>query len=107
MNNDLKPNFGGDGNGLAIASLVLGILSLVGVWAPGFNILFAVIGLALGAVAQKQLSEAGAPHGIATAGIILNLIFLAVGIIATIVCVSCSTCVFCGTSCVKNLFGCR
>jgi len=73
-NNDLK-----HGNVFAIASLVLGIVSLVGVWGP-FKILFAVIGIALGAVAQKQLSEAGTPHGIATAGKI-------VGIYVTIVCV--------------------
>ena len=78
-----------EGNGLAIASLVLGILSLI--WAfvgtlllPGLGFVFAIIGVVLGAVARKQNQTS-----MATAGFVCSLIGLILGVINLVCAVAC------------------
>ncbi|MCL2694708.1 MAG: DUF4190 domain-containing protein [Clostridiales bacterium] len=75
------------GKGLSIASMVLGILGCI----PYAGWACAIVGLILGLVSKKQLKEQGAPHGMATAGIICSIIGLAVSVLITtcIVCIAC------------------
>ncbi len=81
-------------NGKAIASLVLGILSCVCVFF-GIAIIFGeiigivlgVIGLVLGISARKEC-----PSGMATAGIVLSIISLAVCAVGLLACVACVGC---------------
>ena len=68
-------------NGLAIASLVLGILSIIMVFVYAWvGIICAIVGIVLAVVAKKQN-----PSGLATAGLVLSIIALAM-IIALIAC---------------------
>lgn len=74
-------------NGKAIASLVLGIVSVVFIFTGNFALLgvvAGVIGLIVGISARKEN-----PTGMATAGIILSIIGLALCVIAFIACVAC------------------
>jgi hypothetical protein len=58
---------------MAVAGLVLGILSLIGGSIPGANAfpmwLFGIVGIILSAIAQKKKKS-----GIATAGLVLSII---------------------------------
>lgn len=71
-------------NGMAIASLVLGIVSVLIVWIPFvglFGTLLAIIGLVLGVLALKGISGKGlAIGGIVTSGIslVITLLYLLV-----------------------------
>jgi hypothetical protein len=75
---------------MGVASLVLGIISLVwallaalfgGTW---ISALIGVIGIILGAVAKKQ-----APSGVATAGLVLSIIATILSLIFWIACAAC------------------
>lgn len=85
--NSVKP----PGNGLATASLVLGILWCVAIIVIiifavalgidrtdasdiGCSLVFSAPGFVMGILARKKLSAAGQPTSVATAGIILNII---------------------------------
>lgn len=75
-------------NGLAIASLVLGILGLVFFFIQSLvGIILAIIGLVLGIVAKKRQ-----PSGMATAGIVLSIIALALCAVSFIACLACVGC---------------
>lgn len=78
-------------NGLAIASLVLGIVSAVciffGVYAF-IGIITGIVGLVLGILARKKQ-----PNGMATAGIILSAVALGLCVITFISCWACVACV--------------
>ena len=65
------------GQGLAIASMVLGIVSLVAwpIASLGFALIFGVIGLLLGVIARIQ----GNNGGMCIAGIVLCIIPVALG----------------------------
>ena len=84
------------GRGKAVASLVLGIISVVFFWAGYFSILtaiLAIIGLVLSVNARKEMQMAGnyASRSMATAGLVLSIIGLvlsAISIISCIICVS-------------------
>ena len=72
---------------LATASLVLGIISIVCVffgYGALLGIVLGIIGLILGINAKKA-----APSGMATAGIVLSIIAIAVCAIGFIACVAC------------------
>jgi len=73
---------------MAVAGLVLGILSLVGGSIPGANAfpcwLFGIIGIILSAIARKK-----EPSGIATAGLILSIIGTVISLITFIACAAC------------------
>lgn len=81
-NNTNKPS-----NGKAIASLVLGILAAVCVffgYGALLGIVLGIIGLVLGISAKKE-----APSGMATAGIVLSIISIAICAIGFIACIAC------------------
>jgi len=83
------------GRGLSIASLVLGIIvsvdtltiivetaTIIGIPVAFCSSLFAIpvaiVGLILGIIGKNKLKAAGAPFGMATAGIVMNTILLAI-----------------------------
>ena len=78
-------------NGKAIASLVLGIAGLVlsifaGMAFYGWiGTICGIVGLILGIMSKKEN-----PSTMATAGIVLSIIALARGIVATIACYACA-----------------
>lgn len=77
-------------NGKAIASLVLGILSCVCVffgYGALLGIVLGIVGLVLGINAKKETAS-----GMATAGIVLCIIAVAVCALAFISCVACVGC---------------
>lgn len=73
---------------MGVASLVLGIISLVAAFIPGLNWLgaiFALIGVVLGALGRKNPEK----KGIATGGLVCSIIGLVLGLILWIACASC------------------
>ena len=84
---------------MAVASLVLGILALVGGWIPVVNwfcLVFAIVGLVLGVLGRKDPEK----RGMATAGMVMSIIALALDVILLI---ACSACTSCGTSALSSL----
>lgn len=78
---------GAQGNGKAIASLVLGIVAVVCVffgYGALLGIVLGIIGLILGINAKKE-----SPSGMATAGVALSIIAIAICAIGFIACVAC------------------
>lgn len=75
---------------MAVASLVLGIISIViGVFSAGslgwFGAILAVIGVVLGALGKKDIEK----KGLATAGLVCSIIGLVLCLILYIACVAC------------------
>lgn len=63
--------------GLAIAGLILGIISTVFFWWPAANFVFLAFGIAgivLSAVSSSRAKAVGAPTGLATAGLVVSII---------------------------------
>ncbi|AWW26830.1 hypothetical protein ACIZ62_02785 [Acetobacterium carbinolicum] len=80
-------------NNKATASLVLGIVSLVSIWFSYFTII-GIICAIIGLIFAIQIRKAGelegfTPNGMATAGLILNIIGLALCALVLIACVAC------------------
>ncbi|MCL2865098.1 MAG: DUF4190 domain-containing protein [Lachnospiraceae bacterium] len=78
-------NQNNSGNGLAIAALILGIVSIAFSWS-GFVGLLAVAALVLGIIARKKTE--GSKRTMATVGMILGIVgivFNIVGIICVVV----------------------
>ena len=71
------------GKGMAIASLVLGICSIVYLFVLG------IVGIVLAVMAKKRMTEAGYPPGIANAGLVLSIIGTAIGALLFISCIAC------------------
>lgn len=72
---------------MAIASLVLGIISVVCSFIGGLNLVglvVGIVGLVLGIVAKKK-----APSGMATAGIVLSIIGIVLTAIVLVACAAC------------------
>lgn len=87
MSENMPTNENKPTNGKAIASLVLGILAAVCVffgYGALLGIALGVVGLILGISAKKE-----EPSGMATAGIVLSIIAIAVCAIGFIACVAC------------------
>lgn len=79
--------------GLSIAGLVLGIIAVIFDFIPGFNLIgwiCGILGIILSAVALSQAKKAGVQkNSMAVAGLILSIVAVAIGLIATIyVCVA-------------------
>ena len=73
---------------LAVASLVLGIISVAFCWIPfcgTWAIVPAIVGLILGTIDMNKLKKAGRPRGTAIAGFVLNIVAIAVIIIWIII----------------------
>ena len=79
--------------GLAIASMILGIVACVIAWwglvCGIIAIVCAIVGLVLAIKAQKSYKALGQKNGMATAGLILSIVGLVLSIIGTIVCGIC------------------
>ena len=71
---------------MCIASLVLGICSL---FVPYVGVPTAIVGLILGILGRKKALDAGAPTGMATAGIVMSIIALAWAVLVIIWCTAC------------------
>lgn len=81
--------------GFAITSLVLGIVSIILAWFYGINILGIVTGaagLVFAILAGKSYKAIGQKNGIATAGLVLSIIGLALSIIGFFACTVCVCC---------------
>jgi len=74
---------------MAIASLILGIAALASSWS-WVGIICGILGLIFGAMNQDP-SKAG----MATAGKVMSIIGLVIGLIATIACIACGGCALC------------
>ena len=78
---------------MAVAGLVLGILSLVGGSIPGANAfpmwLFGIVGIILSAIARSKAKQAGQPTSMATAGLVLSVIGTVLSFIFFLACAVC------------------
>lgn len=74
---------------MGVASLVLGIISIVLSFVP-FTQLFAsllgVIGIVLGAFGRKQAVDSGLPTGVPTAGLVCSIIGLCLTLLMYVAC---------------------
>lgn len=76
-------------NGMAIAGLVLGIISIVFCWIPFVGIVAGVVGLILAVLGRKNCLPTQA--GMATAGLVLSIVGLCISGIVT----TCEMCAYC------------
>ena len=77
---------------MGIASLVLGIVSLIFAFtgpASFIAVILGIIGIILGALARKKLAAEKQPTGAATAGLVMSIIGVVLGAIIWISCVAC------------------
>lgn len=73
---------------MGVASLVLGIISIIFCWIPGLNWFFLIptlIGLILGAVGISVGKKNSKPIGCAVAGLVLNIICVVAILLWTLV----------------------
>lgn len=71
------------GKGMNIASMVLGIVSLVFSFCLYYlSIPMSIVGLVLGLIGTSKAKNAGQPKGMGTAGVVMNIITLGIGILA-------------------------
>ncbi|MSP63235.1 MAG: DUF4190 domain-containing protein [Myxococcales bacterium] len=80
---------------MAIASLILGIIGLLGsIFGAGFGIFvggpFALIAMILGILGRKNLKAQNQPTGMATAGMALGIVGLALGVVFFAACMYCA-----------------
>lgn len=75
---------------MAVAGMVLGIISVVTLMIPFLGgpmaIVMAAVGLPLSAVSLRKAKAAGAPTGVAKAGLVLNIIALGLAIVSLVAC---------------------
>ncbi|HKM32805.1 MAG TPA: DUF4190 domain-containing protein [Oscillospiraceae bacterium] len=79
------------GKGKSIAAMVLGIIAIVFCWWGYFSIIslvLSIVGIVLAVGAKKELPP-DAPKGMATAGLVLSIIALALSGIVFLSCVLC------------------
>ncbi|MDR2864815.1 MAG: hypothetical protein LBV68_04305 [Spirochaetaceae bacterium] len=72
---------------MAVAGLVLGILSALGAFIPFvgfFAWVIGVVGIVLSVLGKKKLIAEGSPTGIATAGLVLSIIGTALAVVGFI-----------------------
>lgn len=72
---------------MAVASLVLGICSLVFpfIGLGWLSALLGIVGIVLGALGKKNVEK----QGMATAGIVMSIIAVALGLISWVACAAC------------------
>ena len=68
------------GNGLAVAALVLGILSLVLFFIPFLGILLGLLGLIFGGIGIGRANRVGKGKGMAVAGLVMGILGLLLGL---------------------------
>jgi uncharacterized protein DUF4190 len=76
---------------VAVAALVLGIFGTILCWFPAalLGVPLALVGLILGILARKNASETQQPTGMATAGLVMSIIALTLGILLSAMCFAC------------------
>ena len=74
----------GQGNGLAIAGMVLGIVGLVGLCIWWLGLPCAIVGLILSICAKKKAAVTGTGGGMATAGIVTSVVALGLAVLGFI-----------------------
>lgn len=77
---------------MAIASLILGILSAMIMFVPVVGmgaLLTSIIGIILGVMGKKNLAAEGKPTGMATAGTVLCVLSLIGSTFVTLLCAAC------------------
>ncbi len=72
------------GKGLGIASMVLGIISLVMLCFPSVSLICAIIGVALGGVGIAKAKAVGMSNGMAVAGLVCSCITLGIAAVLLI-----------------------
>jgi FtsH-binding integral membrane protein len=79
---------------MAVAGLILGILSLVGGGVPVVNTfpmwLLGLVGIILSAIARSKAKKSGQPTGVATAGLVLSIIGFSFSLIVFVACLACA-----------------
>ena len=72
---------------MAVASLVLGIVALVFsfIGLGWLSVIIGIVGIILGALGRKDESK----KGMATAGVVMSIIAVALGVITWIACAAC------------------
>ena len=76
---------------ISIAALVCGILGLIGGWIPVvkyFTLILAIVAIVLGAKGQKQAKALGEPTAMATTGMVLGIVAVAI----TVLLIACAAC---------------
>ncbi len=83
---------------MAVASLVLGIIALVFCWMPGglstVSLICGIIGIILGALGSRTEKK-----GAATAGLVMSIIAVALGLLTFAMCGGCVACAACTSAC--------
>ena len=67
------------GMGFAIAGLVLGIIAIISSWYPVFGLPIPIVGIVMSALGRRSVSY----RRMATAGLVLSIIAIAIGILTT------------------------
>jgi hypothetical protein len=79
---------------MAVAGLIMGILSLVGGAIPATAAfpmwLFGLVGIILSALARSKAKKESQPAGMATAGLVLSIIGFVLALITFIACLACA-----------------
>ena len=68
-------------NGLSIAGFVCGLLGVVLAFAPYIGVILGIIGISLSVPGRNRAKRVGGPTGLATAGLVLGIIAVAVFLI--------------------------
>ncbi|MEJ7596560.1 MAG: DUF4190 domain-containing protein [Kofleriaceae bacterium] len=70
------------GNGLAVAGLVLGIVALVFFWIPFLNWILAILAIIFGAVGNSKANKIGGKgKGMAIAGLVMGILGAILGVV--------------------------
>lgn len=85
MENEKTP-----GKGLAIASLVLGIIA-VALWFFGYSSIVSVVLGIIGIILASSAKKKGFDGGVRVAGLVLSIIGLIGGAVAFVACVACTS----------------
>ena len=76
---------------MAVAALVLGIFGTILCWFPAalLGVPLALVGLILGVLARKNAQETQQPTGMATAGLVVSIIGVTLGVLLSAMCFAC------------------
>jgi hypothetical protein len=76
-----------EGNGMAVAGMVLGIIALVLCWIPFLNWLLALLGIIFGALGIGRGNKVGKGKGMAIAGLVCGIVGALLGVAIVILAV--------------------